>query len=89
MSNYTTGILLIAAWSASGVITAPFVLRAMSAIDKQKLDKDSLILFAIYGPIPALYFLCGYALLVFDAFLAAVFWVLAVLIDKLTKLLRK
>lgn len=89
MSNFVTLLLLIAGWSLSGIISAPFVFRIMSAIHKEELDRNALILFAIYGPIPAIYFLTGYVLMLFNLVIMAVFWVLYKAVNTVIKLVQK
>lgn len=60
--DYLTLFLAVIAWAVSGVATAPLVLKVLSVVDKQKIDRDTLLLFAIYGPVPALYLGLGYAI---------------------------
>jgi membrane associated rhomboid family serine protease len=55
-----------------GAVTAPLTLKVIS-FNKEKLDRNSLIFFAIMGPVPALYLIVGITAHIFGLVVALAF----------------
>jgi hypothetical protein len=57
--GYTKLLVFVATWVAFGVLAGPIAKKILPSFKDEKLDKTSFLLFAIYGPIPAIYFVFG------------------------------